>query len=95
MSQYYRLQSEQGREVIDHDAWNEARRNIVFYLTDFLGWSQRECTDCFNSWRDSSKSKIKTIKDDELMPLLDHMKEVEGIWPPMLGNGLKEQQCST
>jgi hypothetical protein len=95
MSQYYRLQSEQGREVIDHDAWNKARRNIVFYLTDFLGWSQRECTDCFNSWRDSSKSKIKTIKDDELMPLLDHMKEVEGIWPPMLGNGLKEQQCST
>jgi hypothetical protein len=69
---------------------------ILAYLADFLGWSQIECSDCFNSWREGSKDKVKTLKDDDIMPLLDHMKEIEMVWPPpMHQNELQVQQCST
>lgn len=94
-SQFYQYESEQGVQI-DHEAWNAARQNILAYLADFLGWSQIECSDCFNSWREGLKDEVKTLKDDDIMPLLDHMKEIEMVWPPpMHQNELQVQQCST
>ena len=94
MSQFYQFETNQGMQI-DGDAWNAARQNILSYLAEFLGWSNVECIDCFKTWREGSKNKVKTLKDEDLMSLLDHMKEIEGVWPPVIQDGLKEQQCHT
>ena len=93
MSQFFQYDSKTGTQI-DHEAWNAARQHIISYLVDFLGWPQKECSNCFDSWKESSNDKIKAFKEDELVSLLDHMKEIEGIWPPFL-QGEPEQQCST
>ena len=94
VSQFYQYETKHGLQI-DGDAWNLARQHILSYLAEFLGWTSDECIDCFLTWREGSKNKVKTLKDNELMPLLDHMKEIEGVWPPALQNGSKEQQCNT
>ena len=40
---------------------------------------------------------MKAIKEDDLVILLDHMKAIEGVWPPalVLQGGEQEKQCST
>ena len=94
MSKFYQYQGEHGSQV-DYEEWDLGRRRILSYLADFLGWSQRECDDCFASWRERSNDKISLLESDKIMPLLDHMKEIEGIWPPMLLKSFPEQRCST
>jgi hypothetical protein len=95
MSQFYLYESDQGAHT-DKEALGLARQNIMAYLAEFLGWSQRECLDCFDSWREGSTNKVETLKDEDIMPLLDQMKEIEMVWPPpMHQNKLQVQQCST
>ena len=95
MSQSYQYESEKGTQI-DYEAWNAARQHIISHLIDFLGWTQKECNDCFDYWKEGS-NKMKAIKEDDLVILLDHMKAIEGVWPPalVLQGGEQEKQCST
>jgi hypothetical protein len=95
MERYYLYEGEDGVQDVNVDEWNAVRRTILTYLADFLEWSQNECDNCFDLWKEGQRGdKLKTLKN-ELMPLLDSMKEIEGVWPPVLRDGLPEQQCST
>eukprot|EP00584_Thalassiosira_punctigera_P010556 CAMPEP_0172532154 /NCGR_PEP_ID=MMETSP1067-20121228/5307_1 /TAXON_ID=265564 ORGANISM="Thalassiosira punctigera, Strain Tpunct2005C2" /NCGR_SAMPLE_ID=MMETSP1067 /ASSEMBLY_ACC=CAM_ASM_000444 /LENGTH=354 /DNA_ID=CAMNT_0013316631 /DNA_START=27 /DNA_END=1091 /DNA_ORIENTATION=+ len=78
----------------DEENMNLARRNILRYLAEFLGWSQEECPECFSHWRGSSKKHLKTLGQDGIEILLEHMRKMGGIWPPVVENALQEQKCS-
>ncbi|KAL3794041.1 hypothetical protein HJC23_003693 [Cyclotella cryptica] len=72
-----------------------ARHRILFYLAEFLGWPQGECLHCFDSWRDGSTDKLQVFSSVKVFSLLDHMREIRGVWPPRISGSLPEQQCST
>lgn len=72
-----------------------AREAIVSHLATFLGWPIRSCPHCFNNWRESSKAPPELrLGEATTHVLLDHVKALEGIWPPQrIEDGLPQQQC--
>jgi len=70
-----------------------ARQNVVSHLSEFLGWPVRECPDCFNMWRESRKDPLKVLGPQNVEMLVDHMKLLEGVWPPTVEEGIAVQQC--
>lgn len=75
----------------------EARESIVRHLATFLGWPIRSCPQCFDNWRESSKSSPESrLGEATTNILLDHVNALEGIWPPRrIEDGLPQQQCRT
>jgi len=90
-SKFYEYKGEEGAQA----ELELARQRVLLYLADFLGWSQGECAHCFDSWREGSTDKFELFRNVEIIPLLDHMREIRGVWPPRLSDTLPEQQCST
>jgi len=78
----------------DEEQTNLARQNILRYLAKFLGWSEAECPDCFNHWAGSSENYLESLGQDGIAILLEHMKKMGGIWPPVVENALEGQKCS-
>mmetsp|Transcript_39818 Transcript_39818/g.67903 ORF Transcript_39818/g.67903 Transcript_39818/m.67903 type:complete len:417 (+) Transcript_39818:168-1418(+) len=72
---------------------NAARARILGSLAEFLGWPDGDCPHCFDDWRDSSKDPIETLGEENMPVMLEHMKWLEGIWPPPGEQGVEEQQC--
>lgn len=72
-----------------------ARNNVLVHLANFLGWPQRSCPRCFDSWKESTKASPQDRMGKETTQLLlDHAKAMEGIWPPSRPEDvLPEQQC--
>ncbi len=72
-----------------------ARQHVLDYLTEFLGWPSSRCPECYNTWKESKKDPAKVLGEKNLGLMLNDMKELEGIWPPVdvVGSGLPEQQC--
>lgn len=72
-----------------------AREQIVSYLATFLGWPQQSCPQCFDSWRESGKaSPEERLGTETTNKLLNHVKMLEGIWPPRrIEDSLPQQQC--
>eukprot|EP00986_Skeletonema_menzelii_P000541 scaffold159_cov151-Skeletonema_menzelii.AAC.17 len=73
-----------------------ARQHILDYLAEFLGWPSSRCPECYNTWKESKKDPVKVLGEKNLGLMLNDMKELEGMWPPLeaIGSGLPEQQCS-
>ncbi|KAL3805396.1 hypothetical protein HJC23_009103 [Cyclotella cryptica] len=61
----------------------EARRDMLRELAFFLGWPQPECKHCFVTWQDSRKAYEEAFSRKELNILRQHMKSLEGVWPPV------------
>lgn len=70
-----------------------ARSNVVANLAEFLGWPNGECPTCFDSWHDSKKDPRTVLGKDKVDMLMEHMKLLEGVWPPPGVEGVVEQQC--
>jgi len=86
-----RLEGDGGVGNGDDD--DDARRNIVKYLAKFLGWSIEECPECFSHWKTSTKNHL--VGKDDMTILEEHVKTMEGIWPPpVLKDALPEQMCT-
>jgi hypothetical protein len=60
----------------------EARRNMLHGVAQFLNWPVKECPHCFDSWHESTKDYAATLGQENLQVLDQHMKSMEGIWPP-------------
>mmetsp|Transcript_8075 Transcript_8075/g.18443 ORF Transcript_8075/g.18443 Transcript_8075/m.18443 type:complete len:451 (-) Transcript_8075:28-1380(-) len=73
---------------------NDARALILQYLAEYLDWPKHFCLGCFNSWIESPKKHVSIIGEDGVNFLLEHMKKMGGIWPPVPKNALAIQQCS-
>lgn len=89
-STFYEHKGEEGAQA----ELELARKRVLSYLADFLGWPQGECAHCFDSWKEGS-DKVKVFRNAAIIPLLSHMREIRGVWPPRLPDSLPEQQCST
>ena len=63
-------------------AAGEARKAMIRDVATFLDWPVKECPHCFDSWHESTKDYEATLGNDNLRVLHDHMKEIEGTWPP-------------
>ena len=70
-----------------------ARRHVLSYLTAFLDWPSGDCSHCFDNWRESTKDPLVVLGEENVAPLMEHMKELEGVWPPPGELGIAEQQC--
>ena len=74
----------------------EARQHILSNLASFLGWPQHSCPYCFDHWQESKKSHAaeERLGEDVHGTLLEHLDQLEGIWPPRrVEDDLPEQQC--
>jgi hypothetical protein len=60
----------------------EGRRKMLHDVATFLRWPVTECPHCFDSWHESTKDYEATLGRENLQTLGDHMKAMEGIWPP-------------
>lgn len=69
-----------------------ARRHVLSYLTEFLGWEDGDCPQCFDDWRESSKDPLDVLGSDVEI-LQNHMTFLQGVWPPPGEQGIVEQQC--
>jgi len=72
----------------------KARRRLIGYLTKFLDWPDGDCPHCFDDWRDSKKDARDVLGEENVALLEEHMKYMEGIWPPPGEDGVVEQQCA-
>ncbi|KAL7526445.1 hypothetical protein ACHAWF_001771 [Thalassiosira exigua] len=70
-----------------------ARANVLANLANFLGWPNGDCPDCFLRWRESSKDPAKYLGPKNVEILTEHVKLLEGRWPPPGEEGVVEQQC--
>ena len=70
-----------------------SRRHVLSYLTTFLDWPSGDCPTCFDNWRESTKDPLVVLGEENVAPLIEHMKELEGVWPPPGEPGIAEQQC--
>jgi hypothetical protein len=70
-----------------------ARQNTLSHLADFLGWPVKECKTCFNKWHESKKDPYKRLGEN-VDAVLEHVKQLEGVWPPDGHERVAEQQCS-
>lgn len=75
---------------------NDARSEIVSGLTEFLGWPNKDCPECFGSWRDSRKQPELVMGSANVEMLREHTRLLEGVWPPATSKekGGYEPQCS-
>lgn len=76
----------------DHDV-KVARRHVLGYLTSFLGWPDGDCPQCFDNWRESTKDPRDVLGAENVEILEEHMKSLQGVWPPPGEEGIVEQQC--
>jgi hypothetical protein len=60
----------------------EGRRKMLHDVATFLRWPVTECPHCFDSWHESTKDYEATLGRENLQTLGEHMKAMEGIWPP-------------
>ena len=72
-----------------------ARQHILDYISKFLDWPSSRCPECYSTWKESRKDPAKVLGEKNLALMLNDMKELEGIWPPIdvIESGLPEQQC--
>eukprot|EP00804_Cyclotella_cryptica_P009492 CCRYP_006216-RA/>CCRYP_006216-RA protein AED:0.04 eAED:0.04 QI:0/-1/0/1/-1/0/1/0/345 len=66
----------------DESAVLEGRRKMLYDVAQFLDWPIKECTHCFDSWHESTKDYAVTLGRKNLQILSEHMKSLNGIWPP-------------
>mmetsp|Transcript_31483 Transcript_31483/g.66223 ORF Transcript_31483/g.66223 Transcript_31483/m.66223 type:complete len:117 (+) Transcript_31483:966-1316(+) len=78
----------------NEEQMNFARQQILSYLAEFLGWPQDECPDCYRHWKSSTKNHLEVLGEANVAMLLEHMRKLGGIWPPIVENALPEQKCS-
>ncbi len=76
----------------EHDV-KVARRHVMAYLTQFFDWPDGDCPQCFDSWRESSKDPYEHLGPENVEIMKEHMKFLEGVWPPPGESGIVEQQC--
>lgn len=76
----------------EHDV-KVARRHTMAYLTEFLGWHDGDCSQCFDYWRESTKDPEEYLGPENVAIMRDHMTFLEGVWPPPGEQGIVEQQC--
>ena len=76
----------------EHDI-KVARKHVMSYLTEFLGWPDGDCSQCFDDWRESTKNPVDVLGRENVEVMMDHMKYLEGVWPPPGEAGIVEQQC--
>ena len=70
-----------------------ARQHVLSNLANFLSWPIEECPTCFDSWKESTKD-YRNVLGEDLELLEDHIKTLEGVWPPVVDNAIAEQsQC--
>lgn len=70
----------------------EARRHMIENLANFLNWPTKECSLCFDSWRESSKDHVSILeKMGALDQIIKHAESLDGIWPPSTDEG---ERCS-
>lgn len=73
---------------------NEARKHVIHDLATFLDWPVKHCSACFNHWYESKKVPAQLLGPGNMDILQDHMKALEGVWPPKRSDDvLPEQQC--
>lgn len=66
----------------DDSAVLEGRRKMISDVAQFLSWPITECNHCFDSWHESTKDYAVTLGQKNLQILSEHMKSLDGIWPP-------------
>lgn len=71
----------------------EARGHVISNLANFLGWPNGDCPHCFDDWRESTKDPLEVLGEKNVPILREHMKWLEGVWPPPGEEGVEEQQC--
>mmetsp|Transcript_26829 Transcript_26829/g.49332 ORF Transcript_26829/g.49332 Transcript_26829/m.49332 type:complete len:420 (+) Transcript_26829:96-1355(+) len=71
----------------------EARGHVISNLANFLGWPNGDCPHCFDDWRESTKDPLEVLGEKNVPILREHMKWLEGVWPPPGEEGVAEQQC--
>ena len=71
----------------------EARVGFLERLAGFLGWPNGACETCFGDWRESTKDPKEVLGADSVAVLREHMKWMEGVWPPPGDEGAEEQRC--
>lgn len=76
----------------EHDV-KVARRHVVANLARFLGWENGDCDQCFDGWYESTKDPLEVLGSENVEILTEHMKWLEGVWPPPGEPGVAEQQC--
>eukprot|EP00571_Detonula_confervacea_P004884 CAMPEP_0172318094 /NCGR_PEP_ID=MMETSP1058-20130122/33825_1 /TAXON_ID=83371 /ORGANISM="Detonula confervacea, Strain CCMP 353" /LENGTH=400 /DNA_ID=CAMNT_0013032825 /DNA_START=208 /DNA_END=1413 /DNA_ORIENTATION=- len=76
----------------EHDL-KVARKHVMAYLSQFLDWPDGDCSQCFDDWRESSKDPMDVLGSENVEILTDHMKYLDGVWPPPGEEGIVEQQC--
>lgn len=69
-----------------------ARQNMLSHVAEFLGWPVSECNDCFKKWHESTKDPYKKLGNNA-DAVLQHAKQLEGVWPPLGDEGVVGQQC--
>ena len=72
---------------------NVARQNVLANLANFLGWLVRDCPRCFDGWKERQKDPLKVLGPEASTVMREHMKFLEGVWPPPGEEGVEEQQC--
>ncbi|KAL7539774.1 hypothetical protein ACHAXR_011628 [Thalassiosira sp. AJA248-18] len=70
-----------------------ARNNILNNLATFLGWPNGDCPRCFDDWYESTKDPLKVLGPTYVEILTEHMKLLDGVWPPEGEESVAEQQC--
>ena len=73
---------------------NYARERILEYVSSFLGWTGIECKDCYLNWKDSKKNHLEILGEQKVAILLEHMRKLGGVWPPLPNDALPEQKCA-
>lgn len=84
------------RQYETEEQLSEAREHVVGYLSEFLGWPQRSCPRCFDSWRESTKvgSPEERLGEETTRAVMEHVELLGGKWPPRREEDyLPEQQC--
>ena len=71
-----------------------ARNNVLSHLADFFGWPNGDCPHCFDDWYESTKDPLAVLGPDNVAIMKEHMKFLEGVWPPPGEEGIVEQQCA-
>lgn len=70
------------------------RNDFIANLSNFLGWPNGDCPHCFDSWRDSRKNALGILGPYADM-MREHMKVLDGVWPPSSVEGVYEPECGS
>jgi hypothetical protein len=50
------------------------RCHMLLYLTEVLDWTDRDCPQCFDRWRESTKDPLEILGDKNVQALAGHMQ---------------------